>query len=107
MRFPGRVPRLRLKVFAPMILERVDVACYGGYKAHERPQAFVFRGRRWEVTEILDRWYEGSRESPSPVLDYFKVRTRGGSVFLLRYSALFDGWAIVVPDNKTNSDHLS
>ncbi|MBW2674102.1 MAG: hypothetical protein JRD89_11925 [Deltaproteobacteria bacterium] len=90
-----------------MILERVDVACYDGYKAHERPRTFVFRGWRWEVSEIIDRWYEGGREAGGPSLDYFKVRTREGPVFLLRYNALFDGWAIVVPDNKTDSDLLS
>lgn len=82
-----------------MILERADVACYGGYKAHERPTAFVFRGRRWEITEIIDRWYEGSPRAGGPSLDYFKVRTREGTVFLLRHNALFDGWAIVVPDS--------
>lgn len=87
-----------------MILERVDVACYGGYKAHERPRTFVFRGRRWEVAEIIDRWYEGSPQAGGPSLDYFKVRTREGTVFLLRYNALFDGWAIVIPGGTADRD---
>ena len=81
-----------------MILERVDVECYDGYTGHERPTAFTFEGRRWEVAQIIDRWYEGSREGGGPSLNYFKVRTREGRAFLLRYNALFDAWAMVVTD---------
>ncbi len=84
-----------------MTFEQIHVECHSGYKANERPEAFTFQGRRWEVVEILDRWYEGSREAGGPALDWFKVRTREGNVFLIRYNALFDAWAIVVPGNKT------
>jgi hypothetical protein len=83
-----------------MTFEQIHVECHGGYKAHERPDAFTFQGRRWEVSEIIDRWYEGSREAGGPALDWFKVRTREGNVFLIRYNALFDAWALVVPGKK-------
>lgn len=84
-----------------MILKRVDVECYGGYKGHERPTAFTFRRCRREVTEIIDRWYEGTPAAGGPSLDYFKVRTPEGGIFLLRYNALFDAWAIVMPNDQT------
>jgi len=73
----------------------IQVEAYSGYKAGERPAAFIFQGRRWEISEILDRWYEGGINSEQPVVDYFKVKTRDGSVFILRYEAVSDVWAII------------
>ncbi|MBP7343073.1 MAG: hypothetical protein PHG54_06715 [Smithellaceae bacterium] len=72
--------------------ERATVECYSGYKAGERPLAFAYRGCRLEISEILDRWYEGTSDSARPKTDYFKVRTKDGKVYLLRYLSLFDAW---------------
>jgi hypothetical protein len=80
-----------------MPYERIEVECYSGYRANERPVAFIFQDRRWQVEEIIDRWYEGEVQSDEPALDYFKVRTVEGRVFLLRYNSLFDAWSIRVP----------
>jgi hypothetical protein len=80
-----------------MPYEPTEVECYSGYRTNERPLAFIFEGRRWQVEEILDRWYEGGLRPSEPPLDYFKVRTTEGRVFLLRYNSLFDAWAIRVP----------
>ena len=77
-----------------MQCEEAKVECYSGYKANERPTAFTFQGRRWEVAEIVDRWYEGGLKGGEPHVDYFKVRTAEGSVFMLRYVSLFDAWSI-------------
>jgi len=79
-----------------MPYERIKVECYSGYKANERPVAFIFQGSRREVQEIIDRWYEGGPESNFPEIDYFKVRTADGQVFILRYQSLFDAWSIQV-----------
>jgi len=49
-----------------MPYEKIHVECFSGYKANERPVAFTLQGRRWEVAEILDRWYEGSLETGKP-----------------------------------------
>lgn len=72
----------------------VEVECYSGYKAEERPDAFVFMERRWDISEITDRWYEGGITSDAPIVDYFKVKTDDGSVFILRYAAQSDVWRI-------------
>jgi hypothetical protein len=85
-----------------MPYERIDVECYSGYRVNERPVAFIFEDRRWHVVEIIDRWHEGGLDSSEPALDYFKVRTTEGRVFLLRYNSLFDAWAIRVPPKNAH-----
>ena len=77
--------------------EKIDVECYSGYKANERPVAFTYQKRRREVAEIVDRWYEGGLEAQNSDVSYFKVRTVEGEVFLLRYVSLFDAWSVVMP----------
>ncbi len=77
-----------------MIFEKVSVECYSGHKVNERPVAFTFQGRRHEIKEIVDRWYEGGLDAARPAIDYFKVRTTDDQLFLLRYLSLFDAWSI-------------
>ncbi|OPL15258.1 MAG: hypothetical protein AVO39_02360 [delta proteobacterium MLS_D] len=77
-----------------MCFEPVRVVCYSGSKADERPTAFIHRGRRVEIAEIMDRWYEGGIDPRSPVVNYFKVRTEHGEECLLQYLSLFDAWSI-------------
>ena len=79
-----------------MNFECIEAECYSGYKANERPVAFIFRNRRRVIEEIIDRWCEGGVTPDRPELNYFKVRTVEGEVFLLRYLALFDAWSIRV-----------
>jgi hypothetical protein len=42
----------------------------------------------------VDRWYEGGTPG-HPELLIFKVRTREGHHYLLRYNALFDAWSTI------------
>ena len=77
-----------------MPYERIEVECYSGHKANERPKAIIFQGKRRDVQDIIDRWYEGGREASRPVINYFKVRTKEGQVFIIRYQPLFDAWSI-------------
>jgi hypothetical protein len=81
--------------------QHIEVEAYSGYKANERPVAFIFQGRRWEISEILDRWYEGGVNPEQLVVDYFKVKTSDGSVFILRYEAEAEEWTIIVPREQT------
>jgi len=84
-----------------MKIEVIKVECYSGYKINERPVAFTYQGKRFEIADIIDRWYEGDIEDCQPAMDYFKVRTVEGNEFLLRYNSLFDAWAIFIPDQTT------
>lgn len=78
----------------PASYERIEVECYSGYKADERPLAFTYQGRRREVEEIVDRWYEGEVDPGRPTTNYFKVKTTDGDISILRYLSLFDAWSI-------------
>jgi hypothetical protein len=86
----------RIDFSADVNYEQVQVECYSGYKANERPMAFTYQGQRLEISEIVDRWYEGGFKPDEPVIDYFKVRTSEGKVYLLRYLSLFDAWSVRV-----------
>jgi hypothetical protein len=77
-----------------MPYEQIIVECYSGHKANERPATFTFQGQRGDIEEIIDRWYEGGLEAGRPEVNYFKVRTTEGSVFLLRYDPGSDAWSI-------------
>jgi hypothetical protein len=79
-----------------MIFQILDVDCYHGYKRGERPKAFVLNNNKYLINEIVDRWYEGSIEAQRPILNYFKVLTTEGNIFLLRYNPKYDSWAIQV-----------
>ena len=74
--------------------EQIQVECYSGYKANKRPVAFTHKGQRREAEEVIDRWYEGGLEPGRPTMDYFKVKTTDGQIFILRYLSLFDAWSI-------------
>jgi hypothetical protein len=78
---------------AIMDYEEIQVQFYSGYKAIARPMVFEYQGRRQEVEEILDRWYEGGIDARRPEINYFKVRTSEGEIFLLRYHSVTDTWS--------------
>lgn len=72
----------------------IQVECYSGFKANERPVAFTYQGVRREILEIIDRWYEGGVQSGRPVINYFKVKDTDGYVYLLRYESEPDTWSL-------------
>ena len=74
----------------------IEVECYSGFKANERPVAFTYQGERLEIQEIVDRWYEGGLDSSRPVIDYSKVRAVDGKVYLLRYQSELDAWSLSI-----------
>jgi hypothetical protein len=59
---------------------KLEVDCYSGYKADERPIRFRLSGRVYEVEELLDQWH-----GPQDV--HFKVRANDGYVYILRRSS--------------------
>ena len=68
-------------------LKTIQVSCYSGYKANERPTQFSFRGRRLTVLELLDQWYGIDHR-------YFKVLTDDNKVYLIRYDQDNDLWTL-------------
>jgi hypothetical protein len=83
-----------------MHYERIQVQCYSGYRINESPISFVYKGIRHDITEVIDRWYEGGSIPGRPSMDYFKVRTSMGEEYILRYNSLFDAWALLISDRS-------
>ncbi|HTT64266.1 MAG TPA: hypothetical protein VMG35_20585 [Bryobacteraceae bacterium] len=65
----------------------VQVQCYAGRKADERPVRFRIGGRDYMVEEIIEQWY-------SPDHSFYKVRSDDGNVHLLRHKTSNDAWSI-------------
>ncbi len=69
---------------------RLQVECYAGWKADERPRLFRIDGHEYLVREVLDQWY-----GPEDI--FFKVRADDGGVYILRHdTSVPDGeWDLV------------
>jgi hypothetical protein len=67
--------------------QTVQVCCYAGRKADERPVRFRMAGRDYTVEEIIDRWY-------GPDDSFFKVLADDGKVYLLRHHTSTGTWSI-------------
>ena len=66
---------------------KLQVQCYAGWKADERPVRFRLKDRDFIVEEILDQWY-----SPNGV--FFKVRADDGNLYNLRHDLPTDEWSL-------------
>ncbi len=56
---------------------KLDVECYSGRKADERPLRFRLDGRQYQVEAVLDQWYD-------PESIFYKVRADDGNLYILR-----------------------
>jgi len=56
---------------------KLEVECYSGRKADERPVRFRLDEHEYLVEEVLDQWY-------GPADSYFKVRADDGNLYILR-----------------------
>lgn len=71
----------------------VEVECYSGYKADERPISFTIHGHKFQIKEILDRWYGQDYE-------YFKVTADDGNDYILKHHRNDDSWSLEYTDTK-------
>ena len=81
---------IRLRVLGENEGMRVEVECYSGHKADERPVRFRLDGHEYMVEEVLDQWY-------GPEHVFFKVRADDSKVYILRHqtSALDGDWNLI------------
>jgi hypothetical protein len=56
---------------------KLEVDCYSGRAADERPVRFRLDGREYMVEEVLDQWY-------GPQDGFYKVRADDGNLYILR-----------------------
>ena len=73
----------------------IKTECHAGYKADEYPVCFYREDKRYEIVEVLDRWYQGDCDPAVPVSDYFKVRTSTGEQFILKHEIRNDAWYLL------------
>ena len=68
----------------------VQVECYAGRKADERPVGFRLDEDEYTVEEVLDTWY-------GPEHVFFKIRADDGGVYILQHEiSVPDGdWELV------------
>ena len=66
---------------------RLQVECYAGRKADERPLRFRMGEQTYEVEEVLDHWY-----GPDDV--FYKVRANDGNLYILRHHPPADEWRL-------------
>jgi len=71
-----------------MMLMRIAVQTYAGYKGDERPVSFSLEGKTLQIIEIVDRWYEPDHNS-------FKVVAEDGRTYLLRHDLNANEWELV------------
>jgi hypothetical protein len=66
-------------VFALQVVNwmKLEVECYSGFKADERPVRFRLDERQYLVEEIVDQWY-GTQDV------FYKVRADDGNIHILR-----------------------
>ena len=63
----------------------LEVDCYSGRKADERPVRFRLDKRDYTVEEVLDQWY-----GPDGV--FYKIRAQDGNVYVLRQQTSGGSW---------------
>lgn len=77
----------------------IRTECYSGYKADEYPKCFMWHGTRYEVKEIIDRWYQWDADQKHPVSDYFKVESTEGQQYILKHELEHDKWYLCKQNN--------
>jgi hypothetical protein len=72
-------------------MERIEVTAYAGRKGDERPEAFMLRGVRIDVVEIVDRWIEeGLRDRVRKRC--FRVKGSDGNKHVIYYEETAREW---------------
>ena len=66
---------------------RLEVECYSGRKADERPVRFTMGEHVYIVEELLDQWY-------GPDDNYFKVQADDGNLYILRRHNSSGEWSL-------------
>jgi hypothetical protein len=70
----------------------VRVESHAGYKADEYPRCFYWEGRKYNILQVTDRWYQGYMDPEQGASFYFRVATACGGQYLLKYEKEDDQW---------------
>ena len=64
---------------------KLNVECYSGRKADERPVRFLLGGRQYQVETVLDQWYDPQRV-------FYKIRADDGNLYIVRQQTSTADW---------------
>ena len=64
---------------------KINVRCYSGYKADERPVSVSIGNKLLNGGELIDQWY-------GPDYSYFKIRADDGNTYILKHDEFKDEW---------------
>ena len=73
----------------------IKVESYSGYKSDEYPLSFYLNNKKFDIQEILDRWYQRDITVDWLTVNYFKVRTTTNLKFIIKHDIEIDGWYLV------------
>jgi hypothetical protein len=76
--------------------ENIEVTSRDEYREGQEPVCFIWRGEQHYVERVIDRWYEGGIDPTRMPMLYFRVQSRSGEIFLIRYHEFFRAWSILV-----------
>ena len=80
----------------------IKVECHSGYKTDEYPKYFYWDNLRFEIMEILDRWYQGDLNPEFPPANYFKVKTDDQKIYILKHEVQTDKWFLWIHGESMN-----
>ena len=86
----GGAPASAASRTVAMATSRLQVECYAGYRADERPLRFRFAAapeKTLEVQEVLDQWYSVGYRS-------FRVRANDHNLYVLHHDEQEDIWTL-------------
>jgi hypothetical protein len=78
---------------------KIQVACYSGHKADERPIKFSLGNTVLFVDSIQDQWY-------GPTDLYFRVLADDGNTYVIRHNETTDEWTLASFRAQTTPYHL-
>jgi hypothetical protein len=85
--------RQTLSVISEEANHPVEVKCYSGFKANERPLSFTLNERELSVMDIEGSWFEEDERSSERRI-CFRVRADDGDLYLLSYDENACSWEL-------------
>jgi hypothetical protein len=70
---------------------KIDVVCYSGYRANERPLKFTYQNNEFKIKKILDRSMDETLSDGERVYR-FKVLCTDNKTYSLIYNCDMDLW---------------
>jgi hypothetical protein len=84
---------LKSSVVSEVADHPVEVKCYSGFKANERPSSFTIREHEYAVMDIEGSWFEEDAASHARKI-CFRVRADDGDLYLLSCDESTGDWML-------------